>query len=258
MTDSPGTDPTLLPPALADLDAGAICLCLDFDGTLVEIAATPDAVVLPSGLAPTLARLSRVMGERLVIVTGRDVVTLSGFLPEYAGPVIASHGAERRVGGLHLPHPLEGSEAVRHLWREVEGFVAPRAGLLFERKPLGAGLHFRQAPHLEAEALAFARALVDGNAAFEVHPAKMAWELRPRGVGKEIALLDWLARPGVAQATPVYFGDDTTDEGAMALVQARGGVGVKVGEGTSCAMERLPGPSAVLALLERWQHRAGG
>ena len=47
------------PPSLdAIVDAGPVALFLDFDGTLIEIADTPDAITVSPGLASRLAAVS--------------------------------------------------------------------------------------------------------------------------------------------------------------------------------------------------------
>ena len=236
---------------LPDGLAGA-CLGLDFDGTLVDLAPTPDAVEVPPALADTLTRLAARMGERLVIVTGRDVASFSRFLPHFDGALIASHGAEHRVDGEHAPHPLEGSEAVAEIWRRVAAFTEERPGTLLERKPLGAGLHYRLAPEQREAARMFTLSLLPDAPEFEIHEAKMAYEIRPKGIGKGAAFRDWLARPAVHGAIPIFVGDDTTDEPAMEVAQAGGGFAIKVGPGESCARHRLSDPGSVRALLDRW------
>ena len=50
------------------------------------------------------------------------------------------------------------------------------------------------------------------------------------------------------QRRPWYFGDDVTDEGAFELVQTLGGVAVKIGEGETLAVHRLPDPPAMRRL----------
>ena len=50
------------PPDLRDLrDAGGVALFLDFDGTLVELAPTPDSIEVPTDLARRLAGFSAVV-----------------------------------------------------------------------------------------------------------------------------------------------------------------------------------------------------
>ena len=82
-------------------------LFLDFDGTLVDLAPTPEAVIVDEGLGPLLERLAAAMPGRVAIVSGRSVAQLDGFLARYLGAVAVagSHGAERRtpVEGHVLP-----------------------------------------------------------------------------------------------------------------------------------------------------------
>src|SRR5690606_23919201 len=62
------------PPPLADLiHPRPIALFLDFDGTLVEIADTPDSIVVPDSLSARLDVLSDRLGGRLALVSGRGI-----------------------------------------------------------------------------------------------------------------------------------------------------------------------------------------
>ena len=51
--------------------------------------------------------------------------------------------------------------------------------------------------------------------------------------------------------TPLFVGDDVTDEFGFAMVAKLGGITIKVGPGRTRADWRLPNVSAVLAWLER-------
>src|SRR3546814_3977158 len=62
------------PPPLAELAAGrAVALFLDFDGTLVEIADTPEGIHVPDGLPARLDALHRMLDGRIAIVSGRAI-----------------------------------------------------------------------------------------------------------------------------------------------------------------------------------------
>lgn len=228
------------PPAL---DCNRDALFLDFDGTLVEIAPRPDAIIVPPDLPARLSRLSAACGGALAVVSGRDLATLERFLPGFAGVMVGSHGAEAR--GLDLGFTPADPAAVQ---AELRSFAA-REGLLYEQKSHGGALHYRTRPEAEAAVTAFVSDLARRHPAFEVQPAKMAVELRPRGASKDRALAALAVLPAFAGRRPVYLGDDTTDEPALIWAAARGGYGIKVGEGPSAARHHLDGPAAVLNWL---------
>src|ERR1035437_9482815 len=55
----------------AELDAKSIALLLDVDGTLIDIAPSPNEVHVADDLRDSLARLSRLTGGALALVGGR-------------------------------------------------------------------------------------------------------------------------------------------------------------------------------------------
>ena len=233
------------PPALAP---SGDALFLDFDGCLVDIAPRPDAVIVPEGLAGLLAALSGRMEGALAVVSGRSLPEIERFLAGFSGPVVGSHGAEARGLAPPLDAPLAG---LAELQREMAVF-ATATGALYEPKTHGGGLHYRHDASLRGAIETFATDLARRFPGFEIHPAKMAMELRPEGFSKDGALATLHGLEQFAHRRPVFFGDDTTDEPALAWAGAHGGYGVKVGEGITAARHRLPDPASV----RRWL-RAG-
>ena len=241
-----------IPPALRDFDLERAVVFLDFDGTLVELAATPDAIVVPDDLRPVLDRLHRATDGRLVIVSGRPVDQIAGFLPDFPGDIHGAHGAERRVAGQFHAHPLAGSDAVAELQSSAQDAIAEHPAILLERKQSGLVLHYRADASLADTARDIAERLVaQAGGDFVLHPSKMAYEVRPSDADKGGAL-DRVMAGQSSGLLPVVFGDDTTDEEAMLRARAHGGFGVKVGEGDSIAACRLADPAAVLAVLQHW------
>lgn len=59
------------------------------------------------------------------------------------------------------------------------------------------------------------------------------------------------AMPPFAGRRPLMFGDDTTDEDAIAAAETLGGIGVKIGAGATAASLRAPDPAALRAWLAR-------
>lgn len=219
------------PPSLSRLLAqGPVALFLDFDGTLVELADTPDAAVPADTLPAQLRALSDRLDGRLAIVSGRAVEWLAERgLGEHV--LSGTHGSEvqwpgRAVERTSRPDHLDRIDAA------FDAFAAGRPGTVVERKALAAGLHFRLAPEHEADAHALAHAL-GAETGMEVQPGKMMVELRLPGGSKGSALTALMERPPFAGALPVMVGDDVTDEAAFAAATGLGGFGIAVGERAS-------------------------
>jgi len=205
-------------------------LLLDLDGTLVDIAPTPDAVVVPAGLTETLHRLSERLGGAIAIVTGRTADVIDRLLGDGAFAVGAEHGAtvRRLPGGLleradkHLAPPPEA-------WIEAaQRLAAARPGALMERKARGFTLNYRAVPEagpLFRDAL---QAMLAGSPTFELLAGKFVWEVRPRGVDKGTAVCALMAGPPFAGRLPLFVGDDVTDEDGMRAARAMGGAGLWV------------------------------
>ena len=74
-------------------------LFLDVDGTLIDIAPTPDAVVIPDDLIETLRRLNRALGGAVALVSGRRRAELRRFFRGAGVVQIAEHGAHELARG---------------------------------------------------------------------------------------------------------------------------------------------------------------
>jgi trehalose 6-phosphate phosphatase len=234
-------------PPLDLLDDAA--LFLDFDGTLVDLAETPDAIQVPAGLQPLLRRLEERLSGRLAIVSGRSIADLERYLPHGNIALAGSHGLELRLADgervpLHLPVGLDEVRA------QVRDFAQAREGLLVEGKPAGVALHYRRAPGHGSEASTFMEGLGEASGLMVQH-GHMVVELRPAGADKGDAVRAFMAQPHYAGARPVFVGDDLTDEHAFHAAAALGGAGILVGPGRdSAALYRLPSVAAVSAWLE--------
>ena len=203
-------------------------LLLDMDGTLIDLAATPDAVVVPPGLTATLARLRDSLGGALAIVSGRQVDTIDRLLGDAPGAVAGEHGGairHRRGEAIErpdLPSPPES-------WLQAaEAAVSRYPGALLERKARGFALHFRQAQAAGDEFHALLAGLVNSRPGFELHPAHMLWEVRPLGADKGRAVAALMQRPPFTGRLPVFIGDDVTDEDGMREARKHGGAGFRV------------------------------
>ena len=223
-------------------------LFLDFDGTLVPLAETPDAIAPDPVLIPMLARLQGLLGGALAIVTGRQVEMLDRFLAPLHLPAACEHDLQRRdaAGRLHM----QASAMPETVLQMCNALAADHPRLLVERKRSSVALHYRRAPELAALCLDMLGRALRHQPGLELLHGKCVLEVRPAGVDKGHAIAAFLREAPFAGRTPVFAGDDVTDESGFAVVQAHGGMAIKVGEGASRARHRLGSPQAVHAWLQ--------
>lgn len=223
----PTGDMLSLPPPPSGLLDGA-ALFLDFDGTLVDLADTPDGISVPTALGPMLERLKRRLDGRLAIVSGRSLADLEHHLPLHGIAFSGSHGLELQLAdGTRLPLsvPLGLDDACD----AVESFAAQGGHeFLVERKPAGVALHYRLAPEEAERAEAFMARLAR-KTGFQLQSGAMVTELRAHGATKGDALKAFMTEPAFAAARPIFVGDDLTDEHGFAEAAALGGAGILVG-----------------------------
>ena len=241
------TSPADSPPRIA---AEALSLFLDVDGTLIELAERPDAVIVGDHVTTTLDRLSVRLDGRIALVSGRSVAQLDAIIGPAARRVvtIGSHGAETRDIGTDLaarvrpPALAEAETYLRDRFPETDG-------ALLEVKTLGLALHYRLNPSLEDAAIAAAEAFGREHG-LVVQRGKMMVELRAGGPNKGHAITALMAGPHFAGRIPLFLGDDETDEPGFAACAALGGAGVLVGPlRATAARYRLPDVTAVHAWL---------
>ena len=232
---------------------GGIALFLDVDGTLLHIADTPDAVTIERATIDLLARAHAATAGALALITGRSIAAIDRLFAPLALPVAGQHGVERRDvrGTVHRhAHPAPELGAVRD---ELDRFAAAHPGVIVEDKGLALAVHYRLAPQSAAAvAAATERIAARAGSALALQRGKMVIELRPAGKDKGTAIAEFMGEPPFRGRTPVFLGDDLTDEYGFSIVNGLGGVTVKVGDGASEARARLPGVEAVREWLERF------
>jgi trehalose 6-phosphate phosphatase len=223
---------------------------LDLDGTLIDLAATPDAVQVGAPLLDFLQRLHQGCGGAVALISGRSLSDLDQRLGALHMPRAGQHGLERRdaAGRLWLhPAPPAAKQALR---QALAPFMARHSGLLLEDKGLTLALHYRQAPHLAGDVHRLMKQLIAGQEEnLELQKGKYVVEIKPAGIGKGTAVEEYLREPPFLGRRPVFIGDDLNDEDGFATVNRINGVSVKVGQGKTCARYRLADVTAVRAWL---------
>ncbi len=222
-----GQNVTALPSLASLIEGGPVALFLDFDGTLVELAGSPDAITVPDGMGAALVALSKRLQGRLAVVSGRSIADLENYLGDLPIAMAGSHGAAiRAANGSPLGNPAKGvGDAARDALRQF----AHDEGLGIEEKTHGAALHFRNSPDREADAHAFVDALA-GQHDLATKRGKCVIELVERDIDKGRAVDVLLDQTPFQGAIPYFIGDDVTDEDGFAACQRHGGKGILVGE----------------------------
>ena len=213
-------------------------LFLDFDGTLTELAPQPDAVRIDPALPGLLETIFSELDGALAVISGRTLSELDRHLGVTL-PAAGVHGLELRERPGAPVHPPAEAHLIARLKARLAGFVDADNRLLLEEKPGALALHFRQAPERGADCV---RVMEDATADLDgihVLKGKMVLEAKPARVNKGHAIETMMAEPPFAGRVPVFAGDDTTDEDGFRIVNARGGVSIKIADGDTLAGHRV-------------------
>jgi trehalose 6-phosphate phosphatase len=236
------------------LDAQS-ALFLDVDGTLLEIAAQPELVCVPRGLAALIASRAKERDGAVALISGRPLAELDQLLRPWHGAAAGLHGIERRRADGSPDQVLDpaGEAALDRIRPKLAAVAGDARGLMLEDKGGTIALHYRAVPEREAEIRAYAETLLaETEPALRLIAGKMVVEFQPSSVNKGRAIAAFLAEPPFFSRRPVFVGDDTTDEDGFAEVRRRDGIAVRVGSPSATAANYcLPTVSAVLDWLAR-------
>jgi len=224
---------------------------LDFDGTLVDIAETPDAIVVPPELPDILQRVQERVEGALAIVSGRRIAEIDHHLAPLALPAAGLHGIEqrRRDGGTVLEMPASEQLAVLHDRLAHSGLIS--GGVSLEDKGAGLAVHYRRAPERGDAVIDTLRDIARDLDELHLIEGKMVVEAKRGDVNKGTAITDFMTAAPFLGRTPVFLGDDVTDEDGFRIVAGLDGVPVKIGDGFTDAPFRLAGSRAVMDWLHR-------
>lgn len=248
-----------MPAAPAGLEQNGTALFFDFDGVLAPIVSDP-AAARPSARASALVgRLAELAGGALAAVSGRSLESLDTVLAPLRLPMAGVHGRQRRTADGRIELAESASPELADADARLAAFVAPHEGMFVERKPGAVVVHFRQRPEMESAARAITRAIAESAPSLRLIEGKMVAEFAVGAHGKGDAIAAFMAEQPFAGRVPVYFGDDVTDEDAYPVVDAAGGMSVRIGPGETRARYRLDGVEALedwlAALVRVWERR---
>jgi trehalose 6-phosphate phosphatase len=226
-------------------------LFLDVDGTLLEIAATPEAVQVPARAVAAIAAAAERLAGAVALVSGRSIADLDRLFAPLRLPIAGAHGAQRRTatGVVYAQRYAELLAPAREL---LAFWAAEHRGTLLEDKQDSLALHYRNAPMLEPAARrAVAAALAAAGSAFHLQEGKKVLEIKPSDTSKGRAIEEFMAEPPFIARQPIFLGDDLTDEAGFEVVNRLGGHSIAVGaERETQARWRMNDEKHVLDWLE--------
>lgn len=238
-----------------------ILLLTDFDGTLCEFQADPDAVFLAESPRTALSTLADRPRFCVGIVSGRRVADIR-HRARLDGPVYYAglHGMEIHgpETGFEVQQLATRGSLVQEIARSLATAIASLPGAFLENKELSVAMHVRAASPVDRERAEQAFWTVASSAldagTVRLQRGEHVFELLPDIAWNKGDAVRWIEvdagrRLGGA-VRPVYLGDDRTDEHAFEAVGTRG-ITVIVGRRPSLARRRLPDPAAVEQLLVR-------
>ncbi len=204
-------------------------LFLDIDGTLLDLARTPDRVKVPLELSRALERLSQHLSGAMAFVSGRSLESIDRLFAPFRPAAIGTHGGEIRGadGAIARGQPL--SEKVAEIFT---GLAENIPGLLLEDKRSALALHYRLAPEARPVLLSAMEKHARLFESEKVHIlyGKAVIEARPAGVDKGTAVSLLAKQLPFAGRAILFGGDDTTDLDVFRILPQLGGEGFSVGQ----------------------------
>jgi trehalose 6-phosphate phosphatase len=215
---------------LEPLPGTAVALFLDVDGTILDICEAPGAVRVPPGLPAIIESVAAALNGAFAFVSGRSIRDLDRLFAPLRLASAGQHGSEIRcaagVDTLTMPAaPIDGE-----VLRRIEDAAQAHPAIEVENKGRTVAVHYRRAPAAGADlAPALRQAVAQSGKRLTLLPGNMVWEIRDRRYSKATAVRTLMRRKPFRGRTPVFVGDDVSDEDGFTAVEGLGGVALPVG-----------------------------
>jgi trehalose 6-phosphate phosphatase len=234
------------------LDPGAICLFLDVDGTLLDIAPRPEAVEVPPSLIDDLAAVDRATGGALALVSGRMIADLDALFAPLRLAAGGVHGAELRLRPAGPVTSVAEARLGDREWQELLNLLREFPGSYAEHKSVSFAVHYddpgTQIDRLKAALAAFIDRLSRPDAPLRLVAGRRVFEIQRCGFDKGRAIRRFMAEPPFCGRRPIFVGDDEIDRPAFDAALTLGGMAFSVGD----ELPGLCGAFAAPAAFRAW------
>ena len=246
-------EPSLVAALTVGERSGVLRLLVDYDGTLVPIAGSPDQAAPDEEVLSLLDGLAAKPGVHIEIVSGRSREALEQWFGHLPLTLWAEHGFwHRSAPGV----AWDAAASVAPDWMNrirpiLERFSSSTPGSHVEVKSASLAWHYRRAQREVGARQAHELRVLLGdtlsNQPFEVLEGKKVIEVRVRGVSKAL-----VAHRVQAETSPddrlVAIGDDRTDEDLFRALPPSS-VTIAVGSRPTCANYRVADYRSVRNIL---------
>jgi trehalose-phosphatase len=240
------------------LPNGRIFLFLDYDGTLAPIAESPDKAAISHTMHTLVANVAARMP--VAVVTGRGLDDIQQRLGIENAIYAGNHGSEIRARGETLvsQQSEQNRRVLDELLDRLRVALSPFPGVIIEDKGLTASVHYRRVDlrRLADAANLFENIVRDYEQRFRITHGKKVFEIRPIAAWHKGDAVTWILDKMGDGRTPVYIGDDITDEDAYRALKGRG-LSIAVG-GSAYADYYIRKQAEVERVLEHLAALAGG
>jgi trehalose 6-phosphate phosphatase len=202
-------------------------LFIDIDGTLLEMAPTPDAVIVPPNLIGMLGALSQSLGGALALSTGRSVAEADRILAPLTLITSGVHGTEVRAAAAGETTMLVQPSSAG-LLKEILDVASVSPDIVVEKKGAGIAVHYRKAPELRPYLEEALGKIASRRETIILRPGRRVLEVLPKGYSKGTGLASLMRIAPFKGRLPIMIGDDYGDESALAMATELGGLGLRV------------------------------
>lgn len=210
-------------------------LFLDYDGTLADFVDSPDQVKSNPEVVELLTALRNSARITIAIISGRRLAHLQKLIPIKGITLAGTYGIEMQLPNGAITHRDEYAQLRPVLEKLIPGWqnlIEDYEGFHLEDKGWSLALHARFAKDKEAERILAAAAdqakSSTRNGLFKILTGHKFLEICPILADKGECVRFLLNEFPACDETVIYMGDDDKDEQAFRVIQAQGGLAIRV------------------------------
>lgn len=236
------------------LSVDTLCLFLDVDGTLLDLAPRPVDVVVPLSLPENLRSAERRLNGALALVSGRSIENLDALFAPLRLRATGVHGAEMRFSPGERVRRDAAAALPADAWMELSRLLLCFPGAFAENKQFAFAVHYRSAPGVGPMLKRALRVYLAERPGLVMMDGHYVFEIKRTVHDKGKAIEEFMKRQPFARRTPIFIGDDTTDEPGFVAARELGGQAYSVGRAAPRVSGCFAGPAAVRAWLADLVH----